>query len=276
MQRFHRKITVSAGDAPSASECLAAHTGLSKIKLKDAMSKGAVTLRKKQGGGRRRLRRASAALVPGDVLELFYDEALLQLKPPAAHCVDDQRRYSVWYKPAGLLAQGTDYGDHCSLLRQVEIHFRPERAVFPVHRLDREAAGLMLVAHDKPAAARLSALFSGNQVTKKYHVRVCGEFAEKSGRVDLPLDGKPTLTHYTVSGYDAAGAVSTLEVSIETGRLHQIRRHFDLIGHPVLGDPKYGSGNKYPAGLQLLAAGLRFRCPFSGLMRDYSVDAALP
>ena len=273
MQKFHCKLTVSAADAPIACDCLCAHTGLSKARVKDAMSKGAVSLRKKQGGARRRLRRASAALTPGDVLEMYYDEALLQLKPPAAHCVDDQRRYSVWHKPAGLLAQGTDYGDHCALLRQVEIHFRPERAVFSVHRLDREASGLMLVAHDKQAAARLSALFSGNQLVKHYRVRVCGEFAEKTGRIDLPLDGKPALTHYAVSGYDSADAVSTLDVTIETGRLHQIRRHFDLIGHPLLGDPRYGSGNQHAAGLQLVAAGLRFRCPFSGAVREYSVDA---
>lgn len=272
MQKFHRKITVTAADAPVASDCLCAHTGLSKGRVKDAMAKGAVSLRKKQGGARRRLRRATAALSPGDVLELYYDEELLQRKPPAARCVDDQGRYSVWYKPAGLMAQGTEYGDHCSLLRQVEIHFRPERAVFPVHRLDREASGLMLVAHDKQAAARLSDLFSGNRIGKHYRVRVRGEFAEKTGRIDLPLDGKPALSLYTAGDYDPAADATTLEVKIETGRLHQIRRHFELIGHPVLGDPHYGTGNKNTEGLQLTAAGLRFRCPFTGQAREYTWD----
>ncbi len=273
MQKFHRKITVSAADRPVASDCLCAHTGLSKGRVKDAMAKGAVTLRKTTGGARRRLRRATAALTPGDVLELYYDEELLQRKPTAARCLDDLGRYSVWYKPAGLMAQGTQYGDHCCLLRQVEIHFRPERAAFLVHRLDREAAGLMLVAHDKQAAARLSDLFSGNQISKHYRVRVRGEFAEKTGRIDLPLDGKPALSFYSVSDYDPVAAVTTLEVQIETGRLHQIRRHFELIGQPVLGDPQYGTGNKNTEGLQLIAAGLRFRCPFTGQAREYALDA---
>ena len=232
------------------------------------MLKGAVWI-SRRGGKRRRLRRASAALQAGDVLEFYYDADLLRSVPPAAQCVDDQRRYSVWFKPAGLMAQGTEYGDHCALLRQVEYHFHPRRPVFLVHRLDREAAGLMLVAHDRQAAARLSALFRDNRIAKRYRVRVRGELQQREGEINLPLDGKAASSRYTLLEYDPATDVSTLEVSIATGRLHQIRRHFAMIGHGVMGDPRYGSGNKNRDGMQLAAMGLRFRCPFSGRDRDY-------
>ncbi len=268
-QRFSFKKTIAAETSRSCCDYLAEHTSLSKSKLKDAMLKGAVWI-SRQGGKRRRLRRASAALQSGDVVELYYDADLLRIVPPAAQCVDDQRRYSVWFKPAGLMAQGTEYGDHCALLRQVENHFQPRRLVFLVHRLDREAAGLMLVAHDGQAAARLSALFRDNRIAKRYRVRVRGEVQQREGEIDLPLDGKAALSRYILLEYDAVSDVSTLEVSITTGRLHQIRRHFAMIGHGIMGDPRYGNDNKNRDGMQLVAIGLRFRCPFSGRDMDYT------
>src|SRR3569833_2109285 len=189
----------------------------------------------------------------------------------AAQLIDDRRRYSVWCKPARVMAQGTDYGDHCSLLRQAELHFKPARAAYPVHRLDRVASGLMLVAHDAEAAARLSALFRDNQIEKLYGVRVRGAAPQERGTIDLPLDDKPALTHYIVRDYDGTHDISTLEVRIESGRLHQIRRHLALIDLPVLGDPRYGTGNKNTEGLQLQAISLEFICPYSGEKRSYQL-----
>jgi tRNA pseudouridine32 synthase/23S rRNA pseudouridine746 synthase len=154
-------------------------------------------------------------------------------------------------------------GDHCSLLRQVELHFGSSRPVFLVHRLDREASGLMLVAHSREAAARLSHLFQTNQVYKRYQVHVRGRVEAEQGVVDHPLDGKPARTEYALEQYDAERDRSELSVVIHTGRLHQIRRHFDLIGHPVIGDPKHGTDNKSSEGMQLAAVELRFNCPFA-------------
>jgi tRNA pseudouridine32 synthase / 23S rRNA pseudouridine746 synthase len=268
-RRFTLKKTIDTATPQTCCDYLAEHAGLSKGKVKDAMVKGAVWLGT-QGGKRRRLRRATTVLQPGDRVEFYYDADLLRSEPPAARCVDDLRRYSVWFKPAGLMAQGTEYGDHCALLRQVENYFHPRRPGFLVHRLDREAAGLMLVAHDGRAAARLSALFRDHRITKDYRVRVRGEVTQRRGEIDLPLDGKPALTRFTVAGYDPAADATTLEVSIATGRLHQIRRHFAMIGHGVLGDPKYGTGNKNREGLQLAAVGLHFRCPFTAREMAYA------
>ncbi|MBI3773409.1 MAG: hypothetical protein HY272_12005 [Gammaproteobacteria bacterium] len=76
--------------------------------------------------------------------------------------------------------------------------------------------------------------------------------------------------------YDSVHDITTLSVIIKTGRLHQIRRHLDMIGHPLIGDPKYGRGNKNAVGLRLIAEQLEFRCPLTGKTRrlrlaDYPV-----
>ncbi|MBU0965405.1 MAG: RluA family pseudouridine synthase [Proteobacteria bacterium] len=263
MEKFTREITVAPDDPQTACDLLAGKTGLSKGKIKDAMTKGAVWLKKRKGK-LQRLRRATALVLPGNQLVIHYDAVLLALVPPQASLISDQGHYSVWEKPAGLMAQGTQYGDHCSLLRQAELFFKPQRQVFLVHRLDREASGLMLIAHSREAASQLSGLFQQNLIGKRYQVLVLGNILSRQGNtIDLPLDGKTALTEYEALSYDPATNTSRVTVRIKTGRLHQIRRHFDLIGHPVMGDPRYGTGNKNKDGLQLKADQLRFICPFA-------------
>jgi tRNA pseudouridine32 synthase/23S rRNA pseudouridine746 synthase len=267
------KKTVDSQAGETASDFVASRTGLSRGKVKDAMNKGAVWIGK--GKGRlRRLRRATAAVNKGDRIEFYYDEKLLSVKPPEAVCLSDRKHYSVWYKPVGLLAQGTMYGDHCSLLRQVEVFFGASREVFLVHRLDREASGLMLLAHSRDAAARLSRLFQENLIEKRYRAEVLGNAGERAphGKIAFPLDGKPSLTEFEVESYDPKKNTSVVDVRIRTGRLHQIRRHFDMIGSPVMGDPKYGKGNKNREGMQLQAVSLRFLCPF----KNREVEFRLP
>ncbi len=269
---FTLRIIITPEDVgTTACDLIAARAGLAKSRVKDAMCKGAVWLTGKRGG-RKRLRKATAQLVSGDILELSYDPRLLAVKPPVAQCLHDAHHYSVWLKPAGLLAQGTDYGDHCSLVRQVEVHFRLKRPVLPVHRLDREVAGLMILAHSKTAAAKLSQLMQDNVIEKQYRVTVLGHPSPEQGIIELPLDRKPAITCYTVTAYDSASNTSVVEVTLKTGRLHQIRRHFAMLGHPVLGDPKYGVGNKNSTGMELVAHRLAFRCPFTRKEVHISLD----
>ena len=262
--RFSRRHRVTTGDPPGAAEVLAKATGLSKGAVKDAMRKGAVHVGR-SGRSPNRLRRETATVRPGDVLEIHYDPALLALVPPVARLVRDAVRWSAWVKPAGLLSQGTEFGDHASLLRQVEKTL--ERPVFLVHRLDREVEGLVLVAHDPEAAAALSALLREAKVVKRYRAEVVGDVEAGRGRegtIELPVEGKPARTSFRVLSRDAERDTTTLEVTIETGRHHQIRRHLEAIGHPVLGDPRYGAGNKNREGMRLAAVYLAFREPFAG------------
>jgi len=267
----------SAGKGTSGTVCdfLASGTGLSKSRIKDAMNKGALWVGKEAGQGRklRRLRKATAMLTAGSRIEFYYDERLLALKPPQARLLEDRKDYSVWVKPPGLMAQGTMYGDHCSLLRQVELLFGNTREFFLIHRLDREAEGLMLIAHTKKAAAELSEIFRKNLIVKKYRAEVLGNLNERGrkGTIDLPLDEKTALTGYEVESYDPESNTSLVDVTIKTGRLHQIRRHFDMIGFPVIGDPKYGKGNKNSEGMKLVAYSLRFDCPFKKRQVEYGI-----
>jgi tRNA pseudouridine32 synthase/23S rRNA pseudouridine746 synthase len=262
------------GESRAACDLLAEGTGLSKLRIKDAMQKGAVWL-KRVGTGDQRLRRAQAIPKTGDVLAIYYDAELLGRVPPVAECRYDAGRFSLWFKPAGLLTQGTRFGDHGSLLRQAEVFLRPRRGAFLVHRLDREASGLVIIAHDRAAAGALSRIFAERRVVKRYRVEVRGRIgpAAAAGRIDLPLDGKPAVTDYTVVRHDAAADVSVVEVVMQTGRKHQLRRHFALTGFPVMGDPSYGQNNKSGAGLKLTAHGLEFTCPFTGQSLKFQLPA---
>lgn len=274
VQKFILTRTVGADDPATACEFLAAFTPLSKSRIKDAMAKGAVWL-KKSKRGQQRIRRASTALRPGDRISIYYNSALLAITPPRPQLISDQKRFSVWLKPAGLLSQGTKYGDHCALLRQVEQVYRPRRKVYLVHRLDREASGLVLLAHNKTAAARISDLFQKQHIVKRYAARVRGNPAESmpGGVIAIDLDGKAATTEFRVEIYESATDTSTVQIVMGSGRKHQIRRHFDIIGHPVMGDPSYGKGNKNSAGLQLVATGLEFQCPFTEEKRIFETAA---
>lgn len=265
--------TTAAAEGEDALTALARTSSLPKARIKDAMNKGAVWLRR--GKRERRLRRATTALRASDQLSLHYNPDILALQPPAATLVADECDYSVWDKPAGLLAQGTREGDHCTLLRQVELQL--QREVYLVHRLDREASGLMLVAHSNRAAAALSALFADTgqepAIGKRYRVEVLGELPA-SGEFNASLDGKTALTRFRCLRNDTVRGSSEAEVELVTGRKHQIRRHFATAGFPVLGDPRYGSAND-ARGLQLRAVELNFTCPLTGRQRHYMAPGPL-
>lgn len=243
----------------TAIELLAENCPLSKQQLKVCFANGAVWLQK--GKQKQRIRRVKKNVFSGEILHLYYDADIISRQPLAATLIRDLQQYSVWHKPAGMLAQGSLWGDHCSLLRVAECFFSPPRPVFLVHRLDREAFGIMIVAHKASAAAQLSQLFQQRQIEKHYAIRVHGHVTEKDLTVRAELAGKSAVTHLSLTRYDADSNTSHLAVNIETGRKHQIRQHCQLIGYPVLGDRIYGIPDGHT--LQLQAKRLRFHCPIS-------------
>ena len=272
-QAFVFKASVTAADPLTVCDFLAAKTPLSKIKVKRAIDFGAVWQRPPRRNAYR-VRRITRRLNPGDEVSLYYDEHILQQPFVAARCLRRFKRYSIWYKPAGVLSEGTRYGDRGALLRQAEQHLGPRQRVHLVHRLDREADGLVLIAHDREAAAQLSALFQKRTVCKRYQVVVGGYLGapKHRGAVTADIDGKPAVTDYEVVTYDHDSNTSVVSVEPKTGRYHQIRRHFDHIGHPLMGDPLYGRGNKNSQGMRLTATALGFLCPFSRQQMAFELD----
>ncbi|HEX5793834.1 MAG TPA: RluA family pseudouridine synthase [Rheinheimera sp.] len=268
--------TLVAQDSMNAIDLLAEQVPeLSKGRLKDAMAKGAVLL---SGKPQKRLRRAQTSLQSGQQLQLHYDADILQRSCASAELISDQQQYSVWFKPAGMLSQGNEWGDHLSLLRAVEQYFGAKRPVFLLHRLDREASGLVLIAHSKPCAAAISKLIVEHNISKQYLIRVKGQLSAQllqQGNIDLPLDGKPCLTRFSLRQFDPVKQQSWLEVALISGRKHQIRRHFAALGHPVMGDPQYGTDNKDVSGLALQAISLTFVCPKARKTVSYALPAAL-
>lgn len=238
-----------------AVDFLAEKTGLPKGRIKDAMNKGACWWTQK--GKQLRLRRATKELPAGTRIQLYYDEQVLARLPGAGRLMADYGRYSIWYKPHGMLAQGSQWGDHCSLLRWVELELK--RDCFLIHRLDADAAGLMMIAHDSKSAALLSQLFQSRELKKYYLARVSGELRAQDLRIDTPLDGKESISVVTTLNVERDLSSTQVEVLIETGRKHQIRRHLAGIGHPILNDKLYGATGTTP--LQLLAYKLEFHCP---------------
>ena len=88
---------------------------------------------------------------------------------------------------------------------------------------------------------------------------------------DTALDGKAARTLVTVREIVGGGVYSVLDILLETGRNHQIRRHLSMLGHPLVGDGRYGRAES-GTGLQLCAWFLGFTCPFTGEKRSYAVE----
>ncbi|SFR46981.1 tRNA pseudouridine32 synthase / 23S rRNA pseudouridine746 synthase [Marinobacter daqiaonensis] len=251
-------IDLTTDRPQTAVEALSEASDLSRQRIKDAMSKGACWWTHK--GKQVRLRRATRELKPGTRIQLYYDDQVLARKPETPEPLADHGRYSAWFKPHGMLSQGSQWGDHCSLLRWVEI--ANGRPAYLVHRLDADAAGLMLIAHDPKAAGALSQRFTGREMTKVYQARVHGLLDVTDRQVDLPIDGKPALSRVSTLALDREAQCTLLQVSIETGRKHQIRKHLASLNHPIVGDRLYGRAANQP--LRLVAVHLAFHCPLTG------------
>ena len=247
-------------------------TGLSKQRIKLAMTQGAVWITR--GSNTQRLRRVKRVLRVGDEIHLYYDAEILAEIPPQPTLVADLGAYSVWDKPRGLRSQGSKWGDHCTLARWAERHLQPERSAFTVHRLDRAARGLMLVAHSKSTAAALSALFEKREVEKCYRALVWGDLSGQPNplRVERPIDDKEAISEFSLLQVSDDGTRSLLDVRIETGRKHQIRRHLADLGHRIVGDRLYGTGKEDGVDLQLTAYLLAFHCP----VKNEPVEYRLP
>ena len=158
-------------------------------------------------------------------------------------------------KPAGLVVHPGAGNGHGTLQHGL-LHRWPHLVKLPraglIHRLDKDTSGLLVVALEEAVALRLSAALAQRRITRRYVAWVAG-MLPGSGTIDAPIArhpvsrtrmavlprGRPARTHYRAASHHRG--VTRLDIRLETGRTHQIRVHLAHIGHPIMGDPVYGS-----------------------------------
>lgn len=285
-ERFEFHIEVTTNDsqvlALLSAKCAEAKGEFSNGELKQAIAKGALWLT--QGNRTQRLRRIKKKLQVGDTLHFYFNQAVLAQTTQDAKLIADHQDYSIWYKPYGMLSQGSKWSDHLTIERFVQSYFSTqgqERATFIVHRLDRAATGLIIIAHSKKAARALSAMFEIHNLEKRYHIIVHGRLPTSATtpiKVSEAIDGKNATSHFRQLAFDQEKNISLLEVLIETGRKHQIRKHAAHIGLPVVGDRLHGDKSQSytdELNLQLCAQSLKFDCPITGEIRAVELPVEL-
>jgi tRNA pseudouridine32 synthase/23S rRNA pseudouridine746 synthase len=273
-KQIHCNLNVTAPAV--ACQLLADTSGLPKERIKHAMVKGAVWLQQ-PGKKERRLRKAKFKLLPDDFIQLFYDANVLSQTPPEPTCIASYNDYSVWFKPPWLLSEGSRYGDHCSLLRLAE-KSNSEIEYQLVHRLDREASGIVLLVHNRNAAMLLSKLFQDNKIEKRYFAEVYGkpEIPTKGLHLTMDIDDKSAHTEILSAYSGKTEQNMILDIQLHTGRLHQIRRHLADFGHPIIGDPKYGEAQQRGHHeLHLCAWKISFLSPFTQEQTSFQVPRGM-
>jgi 23S rRNA pseudouridine1911/1915/1917 synthase len=249
---------------------------------------GLVTVDGRPGRPGQRVREAAVVLVsPGDVdgaadatpvrdvqavdLTVIYeDESLAVIDKPSGMVVHPAPGH-----PGGTLADGLKQrGTTWSLLGGAE------RAGI-VHRLDRDTSGLLVVAKTEAAHRSLAKQLSDRSLGRTYWSLVHGGFREETGTIDAPIarhprdrrrmaiveGGREAVTDFAV--VERLGGATVLELSLRTGRTHQIRVHLASIGHPIVGDAVYGRPDPALGRPALHAMRLRLVHPDDGSERSF-------
>lgn len=265
-----RKIpyVVGAGEAgQDLVTFLAAKLAVSRRRAKDLLDKRNVFIND------RRVWMARHALKARDKVTVFQpDEAKTEEAAPAPiRILHTDGRYLVADKPAGLLSNGPDSAE--SRLREMTGH----PSLQAVHRLDRETSGCLLFAYNESLFQKMVEQFRAGRIVKLYHALVAGTLTGET-TIEKPLENQEAVTK--VRALDANALASHVQVKIETGRTHQIRKHLAMIRHPVLGDREYGNSGPVQDAYQdlprqmLHAAKLEFPDPETGVI--VRTEAPLP
>ncbi len=189
-------------------------------------------------------------------------------------------------KPAGLLTVATDTEKHRTVYALLFDHVKskphPEK-IFIVHRLDREASGLLVFAKTERAKHSLQDQFKNHAAGRSYLAVVEGKVRREAGTIRSylaenaahrvystgnPKKGKLAVTHFRV--LNRSSQQTLIEVLLESGRKHQIRIHMSEEAHPILGDKAYGSRRNPLHRLALHATQLTFRHPRTNKAMEFN------
>lgn len=191
-------------------------------------------------------------------------------------------------KPAGLLSMASDKEKVLTAYHQLTDHVRmnnPENRIFIVHRLDRDTSGVMMFAKNEEVKRLLQDDWKEVVADRAYVAVVEGRVKNKEGTIkswlkesktmlmyssNQPGDGQEAVTHYRV--LQTSNDYSLLEIRLETGRKNQIRVHMKELGHPIIGDKKYGAVSNPIGRLGLHAHILSFRHPVIGEMMHFETE----
>ena len=210
-------------------KAIADATPLSRNRARKLIESGGVLVDGK------RAKHASVVVVAGSEIEVRNVPHKTKEAPLVERYRDDA--ILVVEKPAGLPTQATREGGRRHLFAMLQAR---HRYVGLHHRLDTPASGLVLVTLDPAVNAAVHARFERHEIQRSYAVAVIGD--PGTGSWSAPLDGESAQTNFRRIATD--GRQSVLDVELETGRMHQIRRHAAMAGVPVLGDLRYGGAAK--------------------------------
>jgi RluA family pseudouridine synthase len=209
--------------------------------------------------------------------------------PQGLVIIHEDRDIIVVDKPPGLLTMGTDKEKSRTAYFVLTDYVRKgyaksRKRIFIVHRLDRDTSGILVFAKSEEAKLRLQGQWE--ETKKKYLAVVHGKFESGSDTITTYLvenkahnvystsdATKGKLSHTAYKVLKETKDFALLEVDLLTGRKHQIRVHLADIGHPVVGDRKYGKGNEARMRLALHARSISFRHPFSGEQLTFETKA---
>lgn len=215
-----------------------------------------------------------------DILEIFVDEQ--KNRPEINLKIDilfEDDFFSVVNKPSGIQVSGnTKRTLENALSGNLTLSTEKDALEFPkpIHRLDFQTTGIILIGKTARAVRLLNKMFEDRKVEKEYTAICIGEIPE-SGRIDKPIDGKNAITEFKrINQWESKKYkfLNLVELKIETGRRHQIRKHMFSLGFPVLGDPDYGFPRMMPKGrgMFLHASKISFEHPFTKEILEVKSD----